>query len=151
MVYCVPERSAAIPRILSLMTAQPKFRETSPTCAELTAEQTQIRITTGHSLILVGSSYSSIFVSAVGGTKVNDFTIHGLFDGRSDGDKGSTNRILLQLAAGLFARGRRRTRRYAGHLRKSPHDEHNHMPDENSSDKNDNQPKHVSEHGKGLG
>jgi hypothetical protein len=76
---------------------------------------------------------------------VNDFAIYGRLDGRSDGDKGSTNRILLQFAAGLLARGGRRTRRDACHLRKSPHDEHNHVAEENRSDKNDDQPKYVSE------
>jgi hypothetical protein len=47
---------------------------------------------------------------------MNSFTLYGRFDGRSYGDKGSTNRILLQLAAGLLTRGPRWTRRHAGHL-----------------------------------
>ena len=93
----------------------------------------------------MGSGDASILVSTGRGTKVNSFTFYGRFDGRSDSDKGSTNRILLQLTAGLLARRRRWTCRHTGHLRKGPHDEHDHVADENSTDKNDNQPEDVAE------
>jgi hypothetical protein len=78
---------------------------------------------------------------------VDDFAIYGRFYGRSHRDEGSTDRILFQLAAGLFPRRRGWMRRDTGHLRKSADDEHNYVAQENSADKNDHQPKYVSQHG----
>jgi hypothetical protein len=82
---------------------------------------------------------------------MNGLAIHSLFDGRSDGYEGSTNRVLLQLAAGLPGRRLGRGSLHTRQLRNSPDDEQDYATDNKSARKNDNEPKYVSEHGKGPG
>src|SRR5262245_42956933 len=92
------------PSDLFLKSDSPSVTDSSTPCAEPTAARERKRKDTEANLVILQRSSiidflgGLIFVAARGRAKMDHLTIHVPFDGRGYSDKGSANRIFLQLA-----------------------------------------------------